>query len=33
MEAFMANCVFEDVPQALVEKYKQAASENITLTA
>ena len=33
MEAFMANCVFKDVPQALVEKYKQAASENIAMTA
>lgn len=33
MDAFMANCTFNEVPAALVEKYAQASRENITATA
>lgn len=33
MDAFMKNCTFKEVPEALVEKYENASRENITATA
>ena len=33
MDAFMSNCTFEEVPEAMVEKYMQASRDNITATA
>lgn len=33
MDAFMKNCTFKEVPEALVEKYENASRDNITATA
>lgn len=33
MDAFMKNCEFKEVPEALVEKYETASRENIQTTA
>lgn len=33
LSAFMNNCVFEEIPQAFVDKYKEIARENVTQQA